>query len=83
MTPEEYFKLCEAHDWDYVFSDDPGRHRAGCQESDRLFDLAQASLPDGSLNGDFLAIHNAWYAYRRHNGPKPQLSDFVPQTNRP
>lgn len=74
MTPEAYFKLCEAHDWNFQLSDDPQVYHNGARAQDHLINLAQE-------NSELREIFLAWSRYA--NPRKPQLSDFVPQNQTP
>ena len=74
MTPEEFFKLCEAHDWDYSMSEDRRVYAEGQRSWDRLIELSKNNPP-------LTRIYLAWYDYVRPR--KPQLSDFVPQNQTP
>ena len=74
MNPEAYFKLCEAHDWDWHISDDPTVHSKGMRVQDYLINLA-------TENSELREIFLAWSRYA--NPRKPQLSDFVPQNQTP
>jgi len=74
VTPEAYFKLCEAHDWNYDFSSDPQGYRKGARAQQQLINLAKE---DAQLR----EIYLAWSRYAKP--PIPQLSDFVPQNQTP
>lgn len=39
MTPQEFYKLCQAHDWFFVYSDDGSVYRAGEAAEKRLQEL--------------------------------------------
>lgn len=83
MNPEAYFKLCEAHDWDYPMSDDRSVRERGQNEEAELRDTMLLYGSDSPEFEKFLLIYDAWQAHAREDGPKPQLSDFVPQNQTP
>ena len=64
MTPRQFWTACRVHDWNYMYSDDPGVYRAGKEENETLLD---AAYKDRSL----FDIYNAWSAYHFDNAAKP------------
>lgn len=66
MTDEEFFRLCEGHDWTYQFSDDQSVWRRGVASSDALC-LAIKNNP-AHIN-----MLQDWSDFHRGEGPRPVL----------
>ena len=41
ITPEQYKKMLNTHDWHYQMSEDPGVYRRGKESRDRLIELSK------------------------------------------
>ena len=59
-----YYKMLEAHDWYYDFSDDPRVFRAGQGALGKLQTIAKQSQ-------EHLALFNAYKTYVNKKGPRP------------
>lgn len=42
VSPQEFHRMCAAHDWNHEYSDDPGAYRAGKASADRLSSVARS-----------------------------------------
>lgn len=65
VTLEEYFSLCELHDWDYALSMNNDAAERGRKQHDKLTKLYKAG---GSA---YIKIYTAWKNHRLHGEPKP------------
>ena len=65
VSPQEFHRMCAAHDWNHEYSDDPGTYRAGKASADRLNSVAR-SQPE------LAPILKRWQEHVVTGGPKPQ-----------
>lgn len=77
MTVEEFFKMCETHDWYYAWSDDNRVWRRG----EDAFDKIHAVAKSNSLFAEILQAFKDFYfrgeAWNNERGPKPVLSNYT------
>lgn len=65
VSPQEFHRMCAAHDWNHEYSDDPGTYRAGRASADRLNSVAR-SQPE------LAPILKRWQEHVVAGGPRPQ-----------
>lgn len=74
MSPDEFHKLCAAHDWTYQYADDPFAYRAGVESYGHIRAAIRAQP-------DLLPLYNRWYDWANNRGPYPTISNPKPTTN--
>ena len=68
MSPinlDDFWELCEAHDWHYERSDDPSVYRKGRANLIRLSLISEQTEDHFKLYADYIA-------YKFNNNPKPE-----------
>jgi hypothetical protein len=65
VSPQEFHRMCAAHDWNHEYSDDPGAYRAGRDSAARLLGVAR-SQPE------LAPILKRWQEHVVAGGPRPQ-----------
>jgi len=72
---QEFFKLCQSHDWYYEYSDDGRDYRKGRDQLDKIRSMA-------AKHKDYREIYTSWVKYkfssaRRGNekSPKPIMPE--------
>jgi hypothetical protein len=70
MTNKEYFQKCEDADWFYARSEDRKQYRRG---ADAISALGRTAAKNDIQN----KIFNDFYGWANHNGPKPELKNYI------
>lgn len=70
MTLSQYYDALARHDWDYAYSDDPNKYRAGMEQERKLRAIADQSKAHATLWERFVRWHRADGAKKMPRRPK-------------
>ena len=70
MTAQEFFKLCENHNWHYARTDDIKHFRVGLAAEIKLRNIA-------GKDKIFTSIFHDFYDWANKGKPKPELKNYI------